>query len=211
VGKAVLFGSPSETRTFRLLRLLRRNTLLAYAISVASVVLAVLVRFAIGEGTVPGVPFITFYPAIIFTTLLGGLGPGLLAVLLSSAAAWYFFLPPAYSWVLGQQEALALIALQTRRDNLPLFVFYHLDQLVLAPWAFKSAPVVVWCVIGLNSNEPHLRVANLATRTTHYPRMRDDLRSSHDAPHDYRSGSAVVRQQPSSRTADKKIICRQNS
>lgn len=92
----------------------------------------------------------------------------------------------------------------TRRDNLPLFVFDHLDQLVLAPWAFKSAPVVVWCVIGLNSNEPHLRVANFATRTTHYPRMRDDLRSSHDAPHDYRSGSAVVCQQPPSRTADRK-------
>jgi PAS domain S-box-containing protein len=102
-------GFSSETRTFRFLRSLRGNALLAYLISVASVVLAVLIRFAIGEDTLPGVPFITFYPVIIFATLAGGFGPGLLAVLLSSAAAWYFFLPPAHSWELGPQEALSLV------------------------------------------------------------------------------------------------------
>jgi PAS domain S-box-containing protein len=78
-------------------------------IAVGCVGLAVLVRLAIGEGTLPGVPFVTFYPVIIFTALVGGFGPGLLAILLSSAAAWYFFLPPTYSWALGEQEVAALV------------------------------------------------------------------------------------------------------
>jgi K+-sensing histidine kinase KdpD len=151
VGKAVPFGSPSETRTLRLLRLLRRNTLLAYAISVASVVLAVLARFAIGEGTVPGVPFITFYPVIIFTTLLGGFGPGFLALLLSSAAAWYFFLPPPYSWALGPQEALALVIfLLINAINIALVMMLNraLDRIIAREQEVRAlietAPTALW-------------------------------------------------------------------
>ena len=44
-----------------------------------------------------GLPFITFYPAIIVATLLGGPSSGVLSVALSSAAAWYRFIPPALS------------------------------------------------------------------------------------------------------------------
>jgi len=58
---------------------------------------------------IAGVPFITYYPAIILATFLGGLWPGILAVILSSAAACLLFLPPAYSWDLGQKEALATL------------------------------------------------------------------------------------------------------
>jgi K+-sensing histidine kinase KdpD len=102
-------GFHSEADTFRVLRSLRGHKPLAYAIAVGCVGLAVLVRLAIGEDTLPGVPFVTFYPVIIFTALVGGFGPGLLAILLSSAAAWYFFMPPTYSWALGEQEVAALV------------------------------------------------------------------------------------------------------
>ena len=102
-------GYHREVDTFRVLRSLRGHKPLAYAIAVGCVGLAVLVRLAIGEDMLPGVPFVTFYPAIIFTALLGGFGPGLLAILLSSAAAWYFFLPPTYSWALGEQAVAALV------------------------------------------------------------------------------------------------------
>jgi hypothetical protein len=63
-----------------------------------------------------------------------------------------------------------------------LFVFDHLNHLVLAPRAFKRAPIVVW-LVGLNGNEPHLRTATFAKRTAYYPRMRNDLSFSHGIPY----------------------------
>ena len=63
-------------------------------------------------------------------------------------------------------------------EHAPLFVFDHLDRQMLAPWAFKGAPIVVWFV-WLDGNEPHLRIANFATRSAHYHRQRNDLRLSH--------------------------------
>jgi len=104
------FGnSNSEARLFDLLRTARRNRPLAYAISVAVVALATLVRLAIGQQLMQGVPFITFYPAIIFAAFVGGLGPGFFAVILSSVAAWYFFFPPFYTFAINYTEAVALV------------------------------------------------------------------------------------------------------
>jgi hypothetical protein len=52
---------------------------------------------------------------------------------------------------------------------------------MLAPWAFKGAPIVIWLIIRFDRNEPHLSIANFATRTAHYPRVWNDLIFSHDA------------------------------
>jgi hypothetical protein len=65
------------------------------------------------------------------------------------------------------------------RDPL-LFVFNHLDQFLLAPRAFKGAPIVVWFV-RLNGDEPHLRITKFATRTADYSWMRNDLSLRHGA------------------------------
>lgn len=45
-----------------------------------------------------GLAFNTFYPAVIAAVLLFGVGPGLLAMILSAACAVYFFLPPYRSF-----------------------------------------------------------------------------------------------------------------
>jgi len=58
---------------------------------------------------VEGLPFITYYPAIIIATLAGGFYPGILATVLSSAAALYLFLPPMFSPDLNQREAVSLL------------------------------------------------------------------------------------------------------
>jgi hypothetical protein len=63
-----------------------------------------------------------------------------------------------------------------------LFVFDHLDHLVLAPRTFKGAPIMVWFV-RLDENEPHLRIANFAGGTADYSRMQNDLNFSHDSPY----------------------------
>jgi HWE histidine kinase len=61
------------------------TTIGAYAFAFVSAVVAVAVRVAI-EPYVVGVPFITFFPAIIITTLIGGFGAGLLCVVLTIGA-----------------------------------------------------------------------------------------------------------------------------
>jgi PAS domain S-box-containing protein len=50
-----------------------------------------IVRIALERVFGGGVPFVTFYPGICLAAVLGGLGPGILATLLSSAAAMYAF------------------------------------------------------------------------------------------------------------------------
>jgi hypothetical protein len=68
----------------------------------------VFVRSLVGAYTGAQIPFITFYPAVIVAALIGGLGPGILAAVLSSVAAWYFFIPSHLAWP-GQREIAELL------------------------------------------------------------------------------------------------------
>ncbi len=92
----------------RVLRV-RQNPIAAYGIAVAAVALATLLRWLLGAQVVEGVPFITYYPAIIIATLAGGFWPGILATVLSSAAALHLFLPPLFGPDFAQREAVSLL------------------------------------------------------------------------------------------------------
>jgi hypothetical protein len=74
-----LSGEPVVARV----RELRANPLSAYSIAVAAVAIATGGRWVISGHVMEGLPFITFYPAIIIATLLGGLWPGILSVVRS--------------------------------------------------------------------------------------------------------------------------------
>jgi PAS domain S-box-containing protein len=74
-------------------RHISENVALKYAIAVAAVGVATVLRLSVSGQLVAGVPFITFYPAVILVALLCGLWPGLLATGLSALAAWYLFFP----------------------------------------------------------------------------------------------------------------------
>lgn len=66
---------------------LRLNPLAGYALALLLVAAAVLVRRLAGQHI--GIQqFTTFYPAVILAALFGGLWPGVLAVALSTIAAW---------------------------------------------------------------------------------------------------------------------------
>ncbi len=67
-------------------------------IAIAAVGLAVALRMAVGSQLLPGLSFITFYPAIIIAALVGGFSRGLLATVLSALAAWYLFVPTYEGW-----------------------------------------------------------------------------------------------------------------
>ncbi len=64
----------------------------AYGVATALVVLATALRLVLAPWLV-GVQFITFFPAIIGTSLLCGPAAGAVALILSTMAAWYFVLP----------------------------------------------------------------------------------------------------------------------
>jgi two-component sensor histidine kinase len=71
---------------------LRPGTVGAYLLAILSVVVATVLRLAI-QPYVVGVPFITFFPAVIIVTLISGLGAGLFCVVLSFAVVAFFKLP----------------------------------------------------------------------------------------------------------------------
>jgi K+-sensing histidine kinase KdpD len=75
---------------------LRPGSVGAYILAFLSVVVATVLRVAIHPYVV-GIPFITFFPAVIVVTLISGFGAGLFCVVLSSAAAAFFMLPPIFS------------------------------------------------------------------------------------------------------------------
>jgi two-component system, sensor histidine kinase PdtaS len=76
--------------------------------AVAATAVAILLRFQFDAVLPAGFPFLTFFPAIIITSFVLGSGPGILTAVLGFFAAWYFFIPPAFSFAMSQQTAVAL-------------------------------------------------------------------------------------------------------
>jgi PAS domain S-box-containing protein len=88
---------------------LRPGTIGAYLLAFVSVGVATALRLAIHR-YVGGLQFATFFPAVIITTLISGLGAGLFSVVLSLGAAAFFVLPPRFSlYVEEPADVLALV------------------------------------------------------------------------------------------------------
>jgi two-component sensor histidine kinase len=75
----------------------RPGTVGAYAFAFACTAVATAVRLTIIP-YVEGVQYVTFFPAVIITTLISGFGAGLFSLLLSVGAAAFFILPPHLSF-----------------------------------------------------------------------------------------------------------------
>ena len=90
-------------------RLLALRGWLGGAFAIGTFAVALALREAVDPVLPPGFPFLTFFPAVIVTTFVGGRGPGILCAVLSGLAAWYFFIPPFDSFAIDGQVALALV------------------------------------------------------------------------------------------------------
>lgn len=66
--------------------------------AIALVAVAATVRISLDLVTSQTLSFATFYPAVLLAALWGGLGPGITAVVLSTLAGWYAFMPPRWSF-----------------------------------------------------------------------------------------------------------------
>lgn len=88
--------------------LFRRDWRLGYGLSIGTFALALFSRFHLQGTLPPGFPYLTFFPAVIVTTFLAGLWPGVLCAVLCGLAALYFFIPPVNSFVMDGASTIAI-------------------------------------------------------------------------------------------------------
>jgi PAS domain S-box-containing protein len=66
----------------------------AYGAAILAVVAALLLRLALTPWLGPTIQYLSFFPAVLLASWLGGFGPGVLAAVLSSIASFIWFLEP---------------------------------------------------------------------------------------------------------------------
>jgi PAS domain S-box-containing protein len=82
---------------------LRPGTIGAYAFAFVCVAVATALRVALDPYLV-GAQFITFFPAIVITTLISGFGAGFFCAALSTAAADFFVLEPRWAFSFSVED-----------------------------------------------------------------------------------------------------------
>src|SRR5262249_38679919 len=93
-----LSGTVAKPCIVELVQAIRRHPDAAYAVAIGLVALATLARWAMGDYGGGEIPFITFFPAIIIATLIGGLLAGAWGLIfLRSRHGIFFFHPPLVS------------------------------------------------------------------------------------------------------------------
>jgi two-component sensor histidine kinase len=86
-------------RVYAGIRRFRRYPALTYGLAVVLVGIAMAFRLStVGSHLLP---FVTFYPAIIISTLVGGIAVGIFAAAFSAVLAWYLILPVYEAWTLS--------------------------------------------------------------------------------------------------------------
>ena len=86
----------------------------AYVFATVCIVIASLVRWGLGILSEPILhlpDFSTFYPAVLFSALIGGARAGVFAAALGGIIGWWAFMPPhftSFSVTLGQQISLSM-------------------------------------------------------------------------------------------------------
>ena len=85
-------------------RLAIRDARMAYAFAVLCVAVALALRLPLAFVDAELVPFSTLFPAVLLAAVLGGEFAGLLALVLALLSAWYFILPPAFSFALERRS-----------------------------------------------------------------------------------------------------------
>ena len=115
-GRVIRNGATSwwpMLRSFQSLLLQRRasaGSSETYVFATLCVVIASLLRWALGWVPDPISAFPTYYPAVFFAALIGGAGPGAFAAIAGGFVGWWAFIPERYELFLlksGQEFNLA--------------------------------------------------------------------------------------------------------
>jgi two-component sensor histidine kinase len=79
-----------------------------YGLAITTFLIAFLLRKVSDQHLPPGFPFVTFFPAVIISSVFGGARAGALCALLSLVSAWYFFIAPIGGFGINGPVFLAL-------------------------------------------------------------------------------------------------------
>ncbi len=71
-------------------QIMTRRTLLNFAVAILIVAVSSALRAAFFEGLGRGIPYLTYYPAVMIAAIIGGLSAGLLATVLSALLCYYW-------------------------------------------------------------------------------------------------------------------------
>jgi two-component sensor histidine kinase len=102
----------------------RNRPRLGTAVMLMIVAVALALRMVTDPLLPPGFPYVTFFPAVIVTSFLFGVRLGVVSAVLCGLLAWYFFIPPAYSFEVTHGTAFALA----------FYVFVVATDLALVHW-----------------------------------------------------------------------------
>jgi two-component sensor histidine kinase len=111
------------------IRRLRAHSVLGLAVALLAFLLAFFLRYSFGDELYT-VPFITLFPAILISALVGGVWVGVLVALLSALAAWFWFLPPSATFALSWPEGYLIWALFALTCFIQLYVIHALNRTV---------------------------------------------------------------------------------
>jgi len=86
----------------------KRQGASTWALALALLAASVMARYALSPW-LEAAPFLTFFPAIVVSTLLCGWRQGTVVLILSAFAAWYFFIPSAHAITITGAPLVELI------------------------------------------------------------------------------------------------------
>ena len=87
-----------------------RSPALSYALSIAALLAAVLLRWALDPLMGDTLPLVTLFGAVAAAAWLGGYGPAIIVTTVGYLACAYLFIPPRGILVFDVQEVIGLVA-----------------------------------------------------------------------------------------------------
>jgi two-component sensor histidine kinase len=80
-----------------------------YAIATIFVVIATLIRWALGLINHDVLPLTTYYPAVLFAALVGGMVPGTFAAISGGLIGWWAFMAPHFDFSATRGQQISLV------------------------------------------------------------------------------------------------------
>jgi two-component system, sensor histidine kinase PdtaS len=117
-------------RLIEAVRRLRGGPVIGLAAALVVFLAAFLLRYSLGNNEFYNLPFITFFPAILISALIGGLAVGVVVAILSALASWFWFLPPSATTALHWPEGYLTWALFVLTCLIQLYVINALNKTV---------------------------------------------------------------------------------
>ncbi|MHB9879909.1 sensor histidine kinase [Pacificimonas sp. ICDLI1SI03] len=95
-------------RIFEHSEAIRSSPFIAWGLGIIFFAAALATRFAFHNVLPAGFPYLTFFPAVILTTFFAGVRPGITCATLSGLSAWFWFIPPLWTFDINSSVLVAL-------------------------------------------------------------------------------------------------------